>query len=448
MTYAPHTDEDRQAMLAALGLSSVEELFRDIPEEVRLRRPLDIPPGESEAALRRRLGAMARRNASADRYVCFLGGGVYDHYIPAAIPPLLSRGEFLTAYTPYQPEVSQGTLQSILEFQTMICALTGMDVANASMYDGASAAAEAALMAVDMAGRDRLLAPRTVAPDVRETVRTYLSGRGYALDEVEVDPAAGRLDPERLADALTDRHAAVIVGYPNFFGVVEDLAALAAVAHERGALLIAACDPIALGIFESPGALGADIVVGDGQALGNPMNFGGPSFGFFAAREAFLRRMPGRIAGRTVDRDGTPGCVLTLQTREQHIRRARATSNICTNNALNALAATIYLSLLGPAGLREVAAACLQNAHYAAERLEAAGARLAYRAPFFKEFLLELPCPPEDVIRRGLERGILAGRSLRREYPELDRHLLVAVTEQRTREEIEALAGIVEEAIR
>ncbi|MBX5476263.1 MAG: aminomethyl-transferring glycine dehydrogenase subunit GcvPA [Clostridia bacterium] len=446
MVYAPHTDEDRQAMLAALGLSSVEELFRDIPEEVRLRRPLRIPEGESEAGLRRLLGGLARRNASADRYVCFIGGGVYDHYIPAAIPPLLSRGEFLTAYTPYQPEVSQGTLQSILEFQTMICALTGMDVANASMYDGASAAAEAALMAVDVSGRDRLLVPRTVSPDVRETVRTYLSGRGYGLDEIDV--AEGLLAPQRLAEALTDRHAAVIVGYPNFFGVVEDLAGLVRVAHERGVLVIAYCDPIALGLFESPGALGADIVVGDGQALGNPMNFGGPSFGFFAAREAFLRRMPGRIAGRTVDRDGTPGCVLTLQTREQHIRRARATSNICTNNALNALAATIYLSLLGPQGLREVAEACLQNAHYAAERLEAAGARLAFRAPFFKEFLVELPCPPEDVIRLGLQRGILAGRRVSREYPNLDRHLLVAVTEQRTREEIDALAGLVEEAIR
>lgn len=446
MVYAPHTDEDRQAMLAALGLSSVEELFRDIPEEVRLRRPLRIPEGESEAGLRRLLGGLARRNASADRYVCFIGGGVYDHYIPAAIPPLLSRGEFLTAYTPYQPEVSQGTLQSILEFQTMICALTGMDVANASMYDGASAAAEAALMAVDVSGRDRLLVPRTVSPDVRETVRTYLSGRGYGLDEIDV--AEGLLAPQRLAEALTDRHAAVIVGYPNFFGVVEDLAGLVRVAHERGVLVIAYCDPIALGLFESPGALGADIVVGDGQALGNPMNFGGPSFGFFAAREAFLRRMPGRIAGRTVDRDGTPGCVLTLQTREQHIRRARATSNICTNNALNALAATIYLSLLGPQGLREVAEACLQNAHYAAERLEAAGARLAFRAPFFKEFLVELPCPPEDVIRLGLQRGILAGRRVSREYPNLDRHLLVAVTEQRTREEIDALAGVVEEAIR
>lgn len=446
MVYAPHTDEDRQAMLAALGLSSVEELFRDIPEEVRLRRPLRIPEGESEAGLRRLVGGLARRNASADRYVCFIGGGVYDHYIPAAIPPLLSRGEFLTAYTPYQPEVSQGTLQSILEFQTMICALTGMDVANASMYDGASAAAEAALMAVDVSGRDRLLVPRTVSPDVRETVRTYLSGRGYGLDEIDV--AEGRLAPQRLAEALTDRHAAVIVGYPNFFGVVEDLAGLVRVAHERGVLVIAYCDPIALGLYESPGALGADIVVGDGQALGNPMNFGGPSFGFFAAREAFLRRMPGRIAGRTVDRDGTPGCVLTLQTREQHIRRARATSNICTNNALNALAATIYLSLLGPQGLREVAEACLQNAHYAAERLEAAGARLAFRAPFFKEFLVELPCPPEDVIRLGLQRGILAGRRVSREYPNLDRHLLVAVTEQRTREEIDALAGLVEEAIR
>lgn len=446
MVYAPHTDEDRQAMLAALGLSSVEELFRDIPEEVRLRRPLRIPEGESEAGLRRLLGGLARRNASADRYVCFIGGGVYDHYIPAAIPPLLSRGEFLTAYTPYQPEVSQGTLQSILEFQTMICALTGMDVANASMYDGASAAAEAALMAVDVSGRDRLLVPRTVSPDGRETVRTYLSGRGYGLDEIDV--AEGLLAPQRLAEALTDRHAAVIVGYPNFFGVVEDLAGLVRVAHERGVLVIAYCDPIALGLFESPGALGADIVVGDGQALGNPMNFGGPSFGFFAAREAFLRRMPGRIAGRTVDRDGTPGCVLTLQTREQHIRRARATSNICTNNALNALAATIYLSLLGPQGLREVAEACLQNAHYAAERLEAAGARLAFRAPFFKEFLVELPCPPEDVIRLGLQRGILAGRRVSREYPNLDRHLLVAVTEQRTREEIDALAGVVEEAIR
>lgn len=451
MYYGPHTEEDRQAMLAFLGAETVEDLFADIPPELRLGRPLELPEALDETALRRLFRGLAAKNADADRFVVFAGGGVADHYVPAAIAPLLARGEFLTAYTPYQPEVSQGTLAGIVEFQTMMCELTGLDVANASMYDGASAAAEAALLALDQTKRSRILCPDTLPPDVRATIRTYLSGPG---GEVDVVPCPeGSFTSERLQAALAalpGAYAAVVVGYPNYFGIVEDLAALCEAAHRAGALAIAYCDPIALGLLESPGALGADVAVGDGQPLGNAMSFGGPSFGFFAARDRFIRRMPGRIAGLTRDLSGREGSVLTLQTREQHIRRARATSNICTNNALNALAAAIYLALLGPAGLREVATACVQNAHAAMERLRAAGARPAFPGPFFKEWVVELPDPREDAVDRvlavGLARGVVAGTPLAREYPALSRHLLVCVTEARTREEVERLAAVIEEA--
>ncbi|MDE2848128.1 MAG: aminomethyl-transferring glycine dehydrogenase subunit GcvPA [Gemmatimonadota bacterium] len=439
MTYIPNTDADRQAMMAVIGIGSVEELLSVIPDEVRLDGPLDLPPALSELELHDSMGEMASRNGSADRMASFVGGGMYDHFVPSAIGHLAGRSEFLTSYTPYQPEVSQGTLQGIYEFQTMICELTGLEVANASMYDGASATAEAAMLARSATGRDHVILAGSVHPHYVETVRTYAHGPGI---EVETLPCPnGALDPGQLASALTDDTACVIVQHPNFFGCLESMSDLERVVHGAGALLVMAVDPISLGVIESPGAYGADIAVGEGQSMGNQVSYGGPALGFFAARDRFVRRMPGRIAGQTVDQENRRGFVLTLQAREQHIRRDKATSNICTSQQLNALMATIYLSLIGKDGLKQVAELCLHKSHYAAARIaDLPGYELAFDRPFFKEFVVRTPAPPGEIVTRLADDGLLAGIDLGR-FPSLEMEdgLLIAVTERRTRAQIDRL---------
>lgn len=439
--YLPNTDEDRRQMLQAIGVGSVDELFDQIPPSLRLGRPLQLPPALSEMELRRHLESLAEKNGHVGGYTCFLGGGMYDHYVPALVDEIISRGEFYTSYTPYQPEISQGNLQVIYEFQTMICELTGMDVANASLYDGASAMAEAVLMAVNVTRRERIVLAGSIHPEYRMVVRTYAEHQGLQVEEV---PARdGGVDPEALEPALGDDVACVCLQVPNFYGVVEAAPQLAQVAADAGALLVVAADPISLGILQPPGAYGADIVVGEGQALGNPMSYGGPSFGFLAAREKYLRRMPGRIAGATVDLDGNRGYVLALQTREQHIRRERATSNICTNQALNALAAAVYMTTVGKTGLQEIACQCLQKSHYLAEQIgKLDGFELAFpQRPFFKEFVVRSRRPVDEVLAQLRQHKILGGVPLGRWEPEYQDCFLVAVTEKRRREELDEYAA-------
>jgi glycine dehydrogenase subunit 1 len=440
MAYIPHTEEQKQEMLRALGLERIEQLFEDqIPRSLLLDRPLDVPEGMSEIQLRRHFQDLAGANRSAGEQLCFLGAGIYDHYVPSVVPTLILRGEFHTAYTPYQPEMSQGTLQSIFEFQTMIAALTGLDVANASMYDGATAFAEAVILACGTTNRDEALL-MGVHPAWVQVTRTYVEGLGIRITEAPL--SAGVADRGWLEQTLSPQTAVLAVQQPNFFGCVEDVEGLAEAAHAAGALLVVGANPIALGLLEAPGSLGADVVVGEGQPLGLGMNFGGPLVGFFAAKTQYLRQMPGRLVSRTTDKEGRTGYVLTLQTREQHIRRERATSNICTNQGLMMLAATVYLSTMGKQGLREVAEQCLQKAHYAAERLSAVpGYRLKFGAPFFHEFVLQGPGSGREVAARLAERGILAGYPLGLHSPELEDCLLVAVTEKRTKEEIDDFAA-------
>ncbi len=443
MGYILNTPEDQRAMLAAIGVASLEELFAQIPPELRMRRPLDIPPALSEIELTAHLADLAKKNTGPDQKVCFLGGGSYDHFVPAVVDYVASRGEFYTSYTPYQPEASQGNLQAFFEYQTLITQLTGMDISNASLYDGGSAAAEAVLMAISVTGRHgRVVVAGSAHPEYRRTIGTYLSNLGVEL--VTVDAASGTVEPEAVARAITDDTSCVLVQHPNFFGCLEDVESLATAAHERGALLIVAFDPLSLGLLKRPGDYGADIVVAEGQSLGTPMQFGGPYLGIMACREQFVRRMPGRIAGQTVDRRGKRCWVLTLQTREQHIRREKATSNVCTNQGLFALRATVYLAALGPHGLRELAESCLRKAHYARSRLTAGG-RLAaaFDRPTFKEFVVrDSGDAVDELLAEALDAGYFAGVPLGRWYPELADCLLVCVTEKRTRAEIDGLAAV------
>lgn len=449
MSYIPNTDADRAAMLAAIGLPSPASLFAEIPRDV-LHPTLDLPPGASELELRRLLRSLSDRNLDLDRVPCFLGAGLYVHFLPAVVGHVLSRGEFYTSYTPYQPEVSQGVLQTIYEFQTLVCQLTGMEVANASMYDGATALAEAALMAAGVTGRRRVAVAKSVHPEYREVLRTYTQGTDLEIVTVDREglprDAGLRSAAATLGSGVDDTVAALIVQHPNFYGCLEDVAGLAAAAHQAGALFVVAVDPISLGILRPPGAYDADIVVADGQPLGNAPYFGGPSVGLFASRQRYLRRMPGRLVGATTDARGQRGFVLTLQTREQHIRRERATSNICTNEALNALAATVYLSALGPDGLRRVAELCAQKAHYAAKRIAALpGFALRFDRPFFKEFAVRCAVPAASVNAALLARGIIGGYQLGRSYPELADSVLFCVTEVNTREEIDRLVDALRE---
>ena len=446
MRYLPTTPREQKEMLATIGVSSIEDLLIRVPAKARLSRPLGLPPALAEMDLVRHLRAMAARNADADSTVCFLGAGSYDHYTPSPINHLVLRGEFFTAYTPYQPEASQGTLRTIYEYQTMIAELYGMDVANASIYDGASSLAEAALMAHAATGRPELVLAKGVNPLYRRVVATYVDGPGLKLRDAAAPE--GIADPDAVSKLVGGKTAAVIVQSPNFYGCLENVRALAEIAHAAGALLIVVADPVNLGVLEAPGHLGADIVVGEGQGLGVPMSFGGPNLGVFAANKELVRRIPGRLVGATVDLEGARGFVLTLQTREQHIRRAKATSNICTNVALCALMATIYLSTVGKQGLVRVGELSTAKAHYAAERLtKIPGVSLRFPAPFFKEFLVKLPKSPERVVAKLAKQGILAGVPLRDYDRTLRDCLLVAVTEQRTREEIDRFALALEKAV-
>ena len=447
MRYLPNTPAQQKEMLRAIGASSIEDLLAPIPSKARLSRPLNLSAALSETDLILHMRALAALNADADQYACFLGGGVYDHYIPSPINHLISRGEFFTAYTPYQPEASQGTLRTIYEYQTMIAELTGMDVANASIYDGASSLAEAALMAHSATeGREQIAISRGVNPLYRGVVATYAEGPNLRVKEIPLGD--GTTDLAALKKAVSGKTAAVVVQYPNFFGCLEDVQAAADICHEGGALLIVASDPVSLGLLTPPGALGADIVVGEGQGLGIPLSYGGPNLGVFATRTDLVRRMPGRLVGATVDRDGKRGFVLTLQTREQHIRREKATSNICTNVALCALMATIHVALLGKHGLRKVGELALAKAHYAAGALtKIPGVRLRFGAPFFKEFALQLPKSPERVAKRLAKEKILAGIPLKPYDRALKDCLLVAVTEKRTRQEIDAFVQALSQAV-
>jgi glycine dehydrogenase subunit 1 len=446
MRYISNTPAQQKEMLARIGAASVEALLANVPAKARLSRPLALPAAMAEGDLVRHLRRMSAKNASADDFACFLGAGAYDHAIPSPINHLISRGEFFTAYTPYQPEASQGTLRSIFEYQTMMAELTGMDVANASIYDGASSLAEGVLMAHAVTGRAETAWSRGVNPLYQQVVETYCEGPDFRLKAARLGD--GVTDLDALRKAVTERTAAVVVQYPNFFGCLEDLRAVAEIAHAKGALLVVAADPVNLGFLTPPGALGADIVVGEGQGLGVPMSFGGPNLGVFAAKAELVRRMPGRLVGATVDKDGKRGYVLTLQTREQHIRREKATSNICTNVALCALMATIYVSILGKVGLRKVGELTTAKAHYAAERFAAVpGVSLRFSAPFFKEFALTLPKAPDRVVKRLLKDRILAGVPLKTFDRAEKSTLLVAVTERRTKDEIDAYAAALAAAV-
>jgi glycine dehydrogenase subunit 1 len=444
--YTSATDGDRERMLAKIGVSSVEELFADVPEGVRLGRPLELPEGKPEADVYERLAALADRNAHTEREVSFLGAGMYDHYVPAIVDSICQRSEFLTPYTPYQPEISQGTLQAMFEYQTAICELTGMPVSNAGLYEGPSSVAAAGYLAKVETGRKRFVISRGVHPHSREALTTYSAG--YGTEVVEVPLKDGVTDAAALEQALDEDTAAVFLQYPNFLGAIEDLAALAPVAKSKGALLVVSADAPTLGVLKSPGELGADVVVGEGQPLGNRLDFGGPSFGFFAVREEYIRRMPGRIAGETVDVDGRRGFVLTLQTREQHIRREKATSNICTSQALNALAGAIYLSWLGRQGIVELGTLMAQRTAYARERLAALdGVELLHTRPVAREFPVKLAAPIDAVLRRAAEHGVNAGHPLGGDYPEYADGLLVAITDRTSREDIDLLADVLGAAV-
>jgi len=441
--YCPHTPEEIQEMLAAIGVSSVEELFAPIPAELRCST-FNLPVGMSEFETYAKLQAVAADNTQ--NLSLFIGGGFYDHVIPAAVDHLSGRAEFYTAYTPYQPECSQGTLQALFEYQTAICRLTGLDVSNASLYDGATGLAEAALMAMRSTNRSKVVVDGCVSPIARQVLATYLSNQDAEL--VELPPLDGLLNRAELAKQLDTNTAAVLVQYPNVFGGVEDFSGLADQAHAAGALLVTAVYPVALGILKSPGELGADIAVGDGQSLGNPLSFGGPSFGFIAARKAHIRNMPGRIVGETVDKNGKRGFVLTLQAREQHIKRHKATSNICSNQSLCALRGLIFLAAIGKQGLADLARLNRDKAEYAKARLaELPGVVVLQTAPTFNEFTISLPKPAEAVVATLLDKGIAAGMPLGRFYSGSENMLVVTVTEKRSKKEIDQLVKALEVAL-
>lgn len=443
MSYIPHTDVERQQMLAAIGVTTIEDLFEAVPSTHRFPR-LDLPAPLSEMEVAAELQALAEANEHAGDFAIFRGAGAYHHFIPSAVNHILLRGEFYTAYTPYQPEVSQGTLQAIFEYQSMICALTGMDAANASHYDGATSLAEAVTVALEVARhkRDKIILSPAIHPQYRAVVRTYHQGK-----DVRIVGDAGRADITDLADMLDEHTAMLAVAYPNFFGQIDDLQGLAEKVHAAGALLVIVANPLALALLKPPGRLGADIVVGEGQPLGIPLSFGGPYLGFFATREAYVRKIAGRIVGETLDQDGKRAFVMTLRPREQDIRREKASSNICTNQGLMALAAAVYLSLMGKHGLRQAAELCYHKAHYAAQQIEALpGYQVERSKPFFHEFVVKCPRPVAMINRRLIEKGIVGGFDLGSDYPHLENHMLVCVTEMNTRAEIDALAAGLKEA--
>ena len=429
--YIPNTTDEQAEMLASLGIDSIDRLFADIPDEFR-NPVLDLPAPLSELEIQRELGGMAAKNRALGSGPSFLGAGSYDHFIPALIKPLITRGEFITAYTPYQAEASQGTLQVIYEFQTLICNLYGMEVANAGMYDGATSLAEAALMACRVTKREKVAVADTVSPAYSDVIHTYCQSQDIAVETVS--PTNLKLDGET---------ACLVLQYPNYYGNIEDMQGLVDAAHAQGALAVVSTDPTAMGMFQTPGHYGADIVTGDGQPLGIPSSFGGPYVGLFATKQEYIRQMPSRLSGRTVDKNGKTGYVLTLQTREQHIRRERATSNICTNEALYALAATIYMAAMGKHGMRQIAELCYQKAHYAASQINALpGYSLAFNDPFFQEFVVQCPAPPAEINRKLMEKNILGGLDVSDRTPN---GMLLCVTEINPREDIDALVAALSE---
>jgi glycine dehydrogenase subunit 1 len=447
MSYIPLSDKDRKDMMAAIGIASVDELFCCMPEAVRLREDLDVPGPLAELDLVREIERIGRKNRTGG-LLSFLGGGVYEHFIPAVVDYLSGRGEFVSPYTPYQPEVSQGTLQVIFEFQTLICQLAGLDIANASLYEGATATAEAVLMAHRLNGRPKILLARGVHPQYREVVRTYTRNLGLSVEEVP-HAADGRMDAGALKGLIDDTTSGVVFQSPNYFGVLEDVGAVSDLAHARKAVAVAVvAEALSLGLVEAPGGLGADIVTGEAQSLGMPLSFGGPNLGFMACRQDYMRQLPGRLVGQTTDVEGRRGFVLTLATREQHIRREKATSNICTNQALCALRATIFMAVLGRQGLRQLAWHNAQKAAYAAGILtRVPGVRRTFTGPHFNEFVLEFPKPWAEVDAGLRAKGFIGGLGLARDYGELENCALVCVTELRRKDDIDSLASALEEVL-
>ncbi len=437
MPFIVNTAGEREEMLRAIGVSSFDDLIADIPEEIRLKKALDLFPASDEPEVRKLLEWLASANRSTADYVSYLGGGAYDHFIPVAIKTIVSRSEFYTAYTPYQAEVSQGTLQAIYEYQSLICRLYEMDVANASMYDGATALAEAVLMAMNVTGRSQVVVAGKLHPFNSSVLKTYLEAAGHnAVIQNILEDGIGSI--AALKELVGDTVAAVVVQQPNFYGSLEEVEAIGAIAHANGALFVVSADPLSLGLLAAPGSYGADIAVGEGQPLGSSQSFGGPYLGIFTVKQQLVRKIPGRLVGMTKDRDGEDGFILTLQTREQHIRREKATSNICSNQALNALQAAVYLSLLGKQGLQHVAAQSAQRAHYLAGKIAALpGFSLKYKSPFFREFVVDTPIPATAVIEQMLEHKVFAGYDLAAHG---ETGLLVAVTEKRTRQELDSFA--------
>ena len=433
--YLPMTETDKQAMLETIGVSSVDELFSDIPEQVRFKGEYNIKKAKSESALLKELTQLAGKNADLRSNTSFLGAGVYDHYIPVIVDHVISRSEFYTAYTPYQPEISQGELQAIFEFQTMICELTGMDVANSSMYDGGTALAEAAMLSAAHTRRKKVLISSAVHPQSKEVLNTYAIGQH--LDVIEIPYKNGITDVQALNELMDQDVAAVIVQYPNFFGGIEPLKEIEEVAHKGKSLFVVSSNPLALGVLTPPGQLGADIVIGDAQPFGIPTAFGGPHCGYFAVTNKLMRKIPGRLVGQTVDEEGRRGFVLTLQAREQHIRRDKATSNICSNQALNAIAASVSMAALGKNGAKEMAIANIQKANYAKKAFIGNGLEVVFESPVFNEFVVKLNKPVKEINQKLLASNIIGGYDLGRDYPELQNHMLIAVTELRTKEEID-----------
>lgn len=450
MSYIPNTREDQEMMLARLDLPSLEALLTPVPENVRLRRPLELPPALSEPDLKRVLYAMAATNKNLDTVISFLGAGTYDHAIPSVVPHLQRRSEFLTSYTPYQPEVSQGMLQAIYEFQTMVCQVTGLDIANASLYDGATAMIEAVLLAVGPGGRGEVVISQGVDPQYRRVLHTYAHARGFQVKEVPIRD--GLTSIEDLNEAVSATTSAVVIQQPNFFGSIEDMSAIEPIAHKGKAVFIATItEPASLGILASPGEYGADIAVGEMMSFGNTMSFGGPALGFMASKQKFMRLLPGRLVGQTIEegeekQEKQTGYVLTLQTREQHIRRERATSNICTNQSLLAVGATIYMAAIGKQGFRELGELCLQKAHYAYRQISALpGFEPVFSAPFFDEFVIKSPVPTQKIQQHFEQADIIGGYDLGLDYADMENCLLFCVTETRAKEEIDRLVAVLKE---
>ncbi|MBI1912374.1 MAG: aminomethyl-transferring glycine dehydrogenase subunit GcvPA [Deltaproteobacteria bacterium] len=442
MPYIPHTNKDISEILKAVGASSIEELLSHLPAALRIKAPLNLPKGLSEQELTGVLKALGKENSTVEEYSSFLGAGAYNHYIPAAVNNLILRSEFYTSYTPYQPEISQGTLQAIFEYQTLVCQLTGMDVSNASLYDGASAVAEAVLMAKRLTGKEKIYLSSALHPEYRETVKTYLKGSGDHLFEVAYDAKTGSTLPETVNAVTGDDPACVVVQHPNFFGSLEDLEKISEIIHKKNGLLIVVVnEAVSFGLLKPAGELGCDIVVGENQSFGNTLSYGGPYLGFMATKTEFIRQMPGRIIGQTVDKQGKRAFCLTFATREQHIRRERATSNICTNHGLCALAASIHMVAIGSTGLQRLARLNLSKAEYLKEKLKGVeGAEVAFSAPTFNEFTIKLAKDPEEALKKLLKKRIMGGVSLKRFYPELGNHILVAATEMNSKEAIDAFA--------